>query len=413
MNLVYKAVTNLYYGVLYGLSPFNRKASLWVEGRQDLDSQLQEFPLKGNIIWFHCASLGEFEQGKPVMDHFIKEHPEWKLVVTFFSPSGYQNRKDYNLADKVMYLPVESKKNVQSFLNAVRPKMAVFVKYEFWYGYMSELFRQEIPLIFISSTFRGSDLFFQWYGSWFLTQISKVSYFFVQDKISETLLIENGIQQVEISGDTRFDRVKDTVQVNESISDISQFKTNSRVIIFGSAWEKEEEFAVQLIDSLPTGWKVIYAPHEINNRKIEKFRQEIRLNSILYTELKNEGGNDSRVLILNTIGHLARTYKYADVAVVGGGFIDGIHNILEPLSFGAPVVFGPNHKKFWEGNAAIENNVGFEVKSKDEFMDMIIPLLSTIENDDSIKEKSQQFILERTGATDKICSYLDEVTKNI
>ena len=409
MRLIYKIAVNSYFTSLRAVSPFNKKANEWVKGRTGLINEFSKIKVVEPLIWFHCASLGEFEQGKPVMESFKKRFPDWLLLVTFFSPSGYEVRKDYVLADFVYYLPQESAKNISVFMDAFKPKLAVFVKYEFWYDYMSALGKAHVPLVFISSTFRDNQIFFRPYGKWFLKQIKNVEMFFVQDSISESLLRENGITKVLVSGDTRFDRVSATKNANEDIQFLEKFKSNNKIIIFGSAWEVETGFAVKLAMNLPKGWKMIFAPHEIDENIIAEFRSNISLNSIRITDLKLENANDADVLIVNTIGQLARLYKYSNVAFVGGGFDDGIHNILEPLTFGVPVFFGPKHQKFWEGASSIMEGVGFEVDSYLKFETEFNQLSKSNEILDVLEKKCSQYIVDRAGATEIISKRLNKL----
>lgn len=409
MKLLYKLATSSYHLLLEGLSPVNQKARKWVDGRKDLQSQLSTIQVNQPLIWFHCASLGEFEQGKPVMEAYKKRHPEWLLLVTFFSPSGYDARKNYEIADYVTYLPKENVKNIDLFLNVFKPKIAVFIKYEFWYGYMSALEEKKIPLIFISSSFRKSQVFFKLYGGWFLKQLKPVLRFFVQDQKSKELLYNYGVHQVEVSGDTRFDRVLDTKNSDEDIREVEQFKANSKLLIFGSAWDVETEFALKITDNLPADWKLIYAPHEIDSSKIEKLCKEWGQECVQFSTSNELERMKAKILIIDTIGHLARSYKYADIAFVGGGFIDGIHNILEPLAFGVPVFFGPNHKDFWEAQDAITNGIGFEVSDFETFENEFLKLANNPERLKRNTAQSKLFVYERSGATKVVVEFLNKI----
>ena len=409
MRLIYKIAVNSYYTSLRALSPFNKKANEWVAGRAGLIKEFNTIKVNEPLIWFHCASLGEFEQGKPVMESFKKRFPDWLLLVTFFSPSGYEVRKDYELADFVYYLPQESSKNISVFMDVFKPKLAVFVKYEFWYDYMSALSKAHVPLVFISSTFRENQIFFKPYGKWFLNQIKNVEMFFVQDSISESLLRNNGISKVLVSGDTRFDRVLATRNTDEDIPFLEKFKSNNKIVIFGSAWNVETGFAIKLAANLPNGWKIIFAPHEIDENKIVEFRSNISLSSVKITDLKSENAAGADVLIVNTVGQLARLYKYSNVAFVGGGFDDGIHNILEALTSGVPVFFGPKHQKFWEGASAIKEGVGFEIGSYDEFEAEYNQLLKSTDSLGILKKKCKQYIIDRAGATEIISKRLNKL----
>lgn len=410
MRTLYKIGVQSYNGLLHLISPINSKAKKWVEGRKNLPETFSNIHINGSLIWFHCASLGEFEQGKPVMEGFKKEHPNWLLLVTFFSPSGYEVRKDYDLADYVFYLPAENPSNVKLFLETFKPDIAVFVKYEFWYEYLGQLFNRNIPIVFISSTFRNDQIFFKYYGKWFLKQLTKVNRFFVQDEKSIHLLNDHGVLNAEISGDTRFDRVFDTLKSDEEMSFIKDFRGANKVLIFGSAWEKETEYALQLLKQLPKEWKVIYAPHEIHEDKILNFVSESGKKCIQFTELTRDSAIESDVLVLDTVGHLARLYKYGDLAFVGGGYNDGIHNILEPLTFGLGVFFGAKHTGFPEATDAIHNGVGFEITSYSEFENLFNEWNKNEKQLELLKSKSENFIISRTGATRIIMEYLNKLT---
>ncbi|MFT6801199.1 MAG: 3-deoxy-D-manno-octulosonic-acid transferase [Salibacteraceae bacterium] len=411
MRSLYKLATASYSRMVKSVSPFNDKAKKWVDGRKQSLDFLCNNKINGRVIWFHVASLGEFEQGKPVMEAFKKQNPDWKLVITFFSPSGYDVRHDYYLAEKVLYLPIENKKNISLFLGAINPEIAVFVKYEFWFGYMSRLYQRSIPLVFISASFRPQQVFFKWYGPWFLEQLRPVNVFFVQEESSKVLLTSNQIKQVKVSGDTRFDRVFETFEKSETMPDLEVFKSNCKILIFGSAWAVETEASKKVISQLPEGWRVILAPHEIDAEVIDRYRKELKVASVLYSEFTMEKGRNSQVLIVDTIGHLARMYKYADVAIIGGGFMDGIHNILEPLVFGCPVFFGPNHFKFWEGKAVISQKIGFEFRNESELIEKLMPIVKNEERLDQLRINCHAFIKNGKGATSMISEHLNILVK--
>jgi 3-deoxy-D-manno-octulosonic-acid transferase len=409
MRVLYKVATGTYVSLLKIAATFNPKAKLWVDGRKNFKQEVQSVNIDGPLIWFHCASLGEFEQGKPVMEAYKKRHPDWLLLVTFFSPSGYEIQKDFSLADFVYYLPTETNSNIKFFLEKFKPKIAVFVKYEFWYDYMAALYKRRIPLIFISSSFRSEQVFFKFYGNWFLNQLKNVEMFFVQNALSKELLESHGISKVEISGDTRFDRVLNTVNADEEIQFLEQFKYNQKIMIFGSAWKHETEFALKILKQLPEDWKVIFAPHEINDQKIEQFISDSNEECVKFTELDNANSQFAKVLVLNTVGHLARIYKYTDIAIVGGGFNDGIHNILEPLAFGVPVFFGKNHYGFNEAKETIDRGIGFEVESFDQFVNKALNLMNSNEELKKVQSASAKYIVDNGGATNKISAFLNKL----
>ncbi len=409
MRAIYKLATGSYVTLVKVAALFNPKANLWVAGRKSFKEDSKSVKVDKPLIWFHCASLGEFEQGKPVMESFKSRHPDWLLLVTFFSPSGYEIQKDFELADFVYYLPIESKGNIKLFIDKFKPKIAVFVKYEFWYDYMDALYKKRIPLVFISASFRTDQIFFKFYGKWFLKQLQKVEMFFVQNELSKKLLENHGISKVEISGDTRFDRVLNTVKMNEEIAFLDGFKDNHKVLIFGSAWQEETEFALKLIEKLPPNWKVIFAPHEINSQKISRFISDCSKVCVKFTDLDKSKGSQSKVLVLNTVGHLARMYKYTDVAFVGGGFDDGIHNILEPLAFGVPVFFGKNHYGFDEAQEAMNRGIGFEVNNYEQFESKVLSFMLANSDLDEVQSACTTYIINGSGATNKISKLLNKL----
>lgn len=410
MRFIYQLGIDSYALLVRLLSPFVGKAKKWSEGRQEQFSKWTAIHNEEPLIWFHCASLGEFEQGKPVIEAFKESHKNWKILITFFSPSGYDLRSDYELADYVFYLPVERKKNVKQFIDAFNPQIAVFVKYEFWYGYMTELKKRSIPLIFISSTFRPYHIFFKSYGSWFLKQLETVEMFFVQDKESENLLKSKSVLNVKISGDTRFDRVIKTVEDDDSLSFMKSFRGKHKVFIFGSAWEQETDYFLRIVNHIPEDWRVIYAPHEINENKLSNIEKRLNVDAVRYSVLNENNAVESKVLLVDTVGHLARMYKYTDVAFIGGGYRDGIHNILEPLSFGNPVFFGGNHQGFGEGKEAIDEGIGVEVARYKEFENQLLKWVNNPEELFETQLKCKAYIQERVGATKKIVDYLNKLT---
>jgi len=410
MWLIYKLATNSYVLLVHLLSPFIGKARKWSYGRSEQVAKWKAINNKEPLIWFHCASLGEFEQGKPVIEAFKSTHKEWKILITFFSPSGYDLRADYELADYVFYLPIERSRNVKWFLEAFNPQIAVFVKYEFWYGYMAELSKRSIPLVFVSSTFRPYHIFFKSYGRWFLKQLEAVRMFFVQDKESEELLRSKSILNVEVSGDTRFDRVIKTVRDNEDLSYLKAFNEGYKVLIFGSAWERETAYFLKIVKQIPDEWKVIYAPHEISENKLQGIMKSLEVNSVRYSQLNEDKARKSRILLVDTVGHLARMYKYSDAAFIGGGYRDGIHNILEPLSFGNPVFFGGNHQGFGEGEETKNLGIGIEVSQYEDFEKQMLKWFDNPVELNVIQKKCESYIEERVGATKIIVDYLNKLS---
>lgn len=404
MRGLYRLGTKIMSLAIRTYAPFNHKAHLWVQGREDTQKNLLTLDVHQPTIWFHCASLGEYEQGRPVIQKLKEVDPRKKVVVTFFSPSGYEVRKNDDLLDYCLYLPEETPQNVEKFLDCFQPQLAVFVKYEFWYDYLKGLYDRNISTIFISASFRPSQVFFKSYGGWFVNHLRMVEMFFVQNKESKALLNSIGISQVLVSGDTRFDRVLETKAQHEEIIKIKEFKGDNKLLVFGSAWGMETQCLLHILKELPADWKVLYAPHEIDEAKLDKIARSVAMECTYFSKFETPG---AQMMFLDTIGHLARAYKYAHLAVVGGGFIDGIHNILEPLAFGVPVFFGPNHTKFWEAKAAINAGVGFEFGDYQELKAAIVPLIQSPERQKNISEKASQFVIDNAGATTLICDFIE------
>jgi 3-deoxy-D-manno-octulosonic-acid transferase len=330
------------------ISPFNSKASLWVKGRKKWADKIAESINPGDkVIWMHCASLGEFEQGRPLIEAIKKEMPWYKILLTFFSPSGYEIRRNYDQADCICYLPADTPDNASRFINLVKPELVIFVKYEFWNNYISALYDNKIPLYLISGIFRKRQHFFRWYGTFFSDMLRKFEKIFVQDQVSFDLLSEIGIKQVYPAGDTRFDRVVQIARIARDIPQIEQFRGDEKLFLAGSSWRPDEEIIAEYINQFPTLMKWVFAPHEIDKPNIERLERLIKVKCVRFSEY-NEASADARVLIIDNIGMLSSAYRYAHIAEIGGGFGKGIHNILEPACWGIPIIFGPNHKKFKE-----------------------------------------------------------------
>ncbi len=323
----------------------------------------------------HCASLGEFEQGRPVIEAIKKEMPDFKIILTFFSPSGYEIRKNYQNADIVCYLPADTPGNAEKFVNSIKPELVIFVKYEFWYNYISVLSRKAIPLFLISAIFRKEQHFFKWYGSFFRDMLKKFRMIYVQDQNSLDLLRGIGLKNVVQAGDTRFDRVMEIAGTAEIIPQLESFRGNERLFLAGSSWKKDEEIIAEYINKYPDRMKWVFAPHEIGSENIERLEKLFRVKCIRFSEFTDES-RDARVLIIDNIGMLSSAYRYAYIAAVGGGFGKGIHNILEPACWGIPVLFGPNHQKFREALELISLGGAKSFKNYNDFESILDGLLS-------------------------------------
>jgi len=394
-------------------SPFNPKAKLWLEGRknwqQNLKLKVASLNLE-NAIWFHCASLGEFEQGRPVIENIKNEAPNQKIVLTFFSPSGYQIQHNYPYADLVIYLPEDSPNNAKFFLETLKPKLAIFVKYEFWLNYLFELNRKNIPTFLISTVIKKHQTFFKWYGGNFRNALKMYTTIYTQDAYSIQLLKTLKISSGVLSGDTRFDRVLKICSAPKQINEISNFAKDSFVIVAGSSWKEDEDFLIEAYIDLKgkhSNLKLIIAPHEIDKKNIDRLKNLLhKYNLPFHLFSDNSPAYTESILIINAIGFLSSIYQYGKVALIGGGFTNGIHNILEPTVYGLPVLFGPNYKKFNEAFEVIDLKVGVSVNNADE---LILQLTKWIENKKLLDETSQaakQYVFNNSGATQKIAKDL-------
>ena len=356
--LLYNIFLLLYRAGIGCYSLFNSKAKKWIEGRK-------QWPLKmiaalhpdEKRIWFHCSSLGEFEQGRPLIESLKQKYPQYKIVITFFSPSGYEVQKNYAGADYVFYMPLDNKRNAKRFIKLINPSLAVFVKYEFWYHYLEELHTKKIPTIIISAAFRKEQTFFSWYGKLFRSLLHCFNWIFVQDEQSKKLLEGIGFDKnVSVSGDTRYDRVSAIAKNKKDLPLAEKFKDNHKLLIAGSTWPDDEKILKACLSVLPDDWKLIIAPHEIDEAHIQSIQSLFINENVLYSSLiKNENSFDKKVLIIDNIGLLSSLFAYGEIAFIGGGFQKGgIHNVLEPAVFGFPVIFGPVFEKFVEAKKLAE-----------------------------------------------------------
>ena len=334
---------------------FNPKIKLFIEGRKDVFATLeQRIKPSDKTIWFHAASLGEYEQGLPVIEKIKEKYPSHKIVVTFFSPSGYEVRKNNTVADATVYLPLDTKKNAQHFMQLVHPDLVFFIKYEYWLNYLNELKELNTPTFLISGIFRENQMFFKWYGGFYRNALDTFTYFFVQNENSKKLLTQLGKANVALSGDTRFDRVTAILKKDNSLDFISQFKDNTLTIVIGSSWPKDESLLVDFINSSSYDVKFIIAPHNIKEQQIQQLKNSISKKTVLFSEKSDKNLANYNVFIIDTIGILTKIYSYADIAYVGGGFGNpGVHNILEPATYGVPIVIGPNYSHFAEAIALV------------------------------------------------------------
>ena len=384
------------------LALFSPKIKLFVEGRKTVFQSLEsKISSSDKTIWFHAASLGEYEQGLPVMEKIKKEFPNHKIVVTFFSPSGYEVRKNNSIADACVYLPLDTKSNAQKFLKLVHPDLVFFIKYEYWPNYLNKLKKLNIKTYLISGIFRENQAFFQWYGGFYRNALKAFDYFFVQNESSKLLLQKLGFNNVKISGDTRFDRVVSILERDNSLDFIKLFKNNTITIVIGSSWPKDESLLVNYINQTNEKVKFIIAPHNIKVEQIQELRNSITKKTVLFSEKENTDLSNYDVLIVDTIGILTKIYSYAEIAYVGGGFGNpGIHNILEPATFGIPIIVGPNFTNFAEAVALVHQEGCVCVANQNELNDAFSNLIS---NEDIRHEKGHicsTFVQMNKGATD-------------
>ena len=394
------------------LALFSPKIKLFVNGRKTVFETLStKINPKDKTIWFHAASLGEYEQGLPVMEKIKKEFPNHKVILTFFSPSGYEVRKNNTIADATVYLPLDTKSNAEQFLKFVHPDLVFFIKYEYWPNYLNELKKRNIETYLISGIFREKQAFFKWYGGFYRNALKTFEYFFVQNESSKKLLQSLGYQNVKISGDTRFDRVVSILDRDNSLDFIKEFKNNTTTIVIGSSWPKDESLLVNFINQADNNVKFIIAPHNIKAEQILELKKSITKKTVLYSEYVETrliaSLQENNVFIIDTIGILTKIYSYADIAYVGGGFGNpGVHNILEPATFGIPIVVGPNYSHFAEATALVNMEGCISITNQNQLNDAFDNLIS---NDDIRHEKGhicETFVQMNKGATDVILKHI-------
>ncbi len=365
MKLLYNICIALYAALVRLISPFHKKARQWSSGRKGLTERLKAAIGEGDrIVWIHVSSLGDFEQGRPVVDYVHTHYPDYKILLTFYSPAGYEVRKNYPNADYVSYIPVDTPRRVRRFLDVVKPEVAIFVKYEFWLNILAELRRRKIRTYIVSAIFRRKSIFFHPLGDIWREALRTFDTLYVQDENSKSLLAEIGIERVVVAGDTRFDRVIAIADEAQRVDVVEEFKGDKRLFVAGSTWGPDEEILVPLINENPD-IKFVVAPHEMDKSRIERILREVKGGAVRYTQLPSDFA-DSQVLVLDTVGLLSRVYGSAEWAYVGGGFGVGIHNTLEAAVYGMPVAFGPKYRKFKEARDLIALGAGRSVSSAKE-----------------------------------------------
>lgn len=401
MFFVYTLIVSFSSFLLKIIAFFSPKMKLFVEGRKVVFSTLKEKinPID-QTIWFHAASLGEYEQGLPVIEKIKEKYPTHKIIISFFSPSGYEVRKNNTMADVTVYLPLDTRKNAKEFLKLAHPDLVFFIKYEYWLNYLNELQAQKTPTYLISGIFREKQLFFKWYGGFYRKALETFTHFFVQNEDSKRLLEQLGKNNVTVSGDTRFDRVSAILEKDNTLSFISEFKNNHTTIVAGSSWPKDEDLLVDFINTNTNVIKFIIAPHNIKPTQIQQLKESIQKKVLLFSEKENKNLADYDVFIIDTIGILTKIYSYAEIAYVGGGFGNpGVHNLLEPATFGIPIVIGPNYSHFAEATDLVALEGCLMISNKEE---LNVAFHNLIQNEEIRNEKGQicsRFVQKNKGAT--------------
>lgn len=387
-------------------APFNEKAALWLKGRKNIRKQIAAIPRGSKrLIWFHAASLGEFEQGRPVMEALKKEQPDTQILLTFFSPSGYEIRKNYNGADHILYLPADTPGNARFFIRRLKPDAAVFIKYEFWYNYLHELSKQNIPVYLISAIFRKEQPFFKNWGGLHRKMLHFFTRIFVQDNESVQLLASIGIKNTELTGDTRFDRVKQIATQAKNIGKIERFLDKTSAVVCGSTWPPDEEILIHYINQYRGTYKWILTPHEIGENHIKSIMEKCKKKIVRYTD-ESADYSSADVLIIDCIGLLSAIYRYGKIAYIGGGFGVGIHNTLEAAVYGIPVIFGPKYRKFKEAVSLIREGGAFTIQNGHELSAILDSLIENPEIAGTAGKKATAYVDSQLGATECIMEYL-------
>ncbi len=417
--LLYNLALRCYYFFLRASAPFHPKAAKWIDGRRHWSIRLAKATEHNNspTIWMHCASLGEFEQGRPLLEKLRTTHPDHFLLLTFFSPSGYDIRKNYEGADHVAYLPLDTAANARMFLNIVEPHLAIFIKYDFWYHFLTTLHHNSIPTILVSALFRPGQIFFRPWGGLFRQMLNYFTQIFVQDDNSQKLIQQYAPKvRTTIVGDTRIDRVQHIAQQAKRFPEIEQWIGPRRILLCGSTWSADEKYIAHWYNNLPNQqkdeaktWRLLIAPHDIAPHRLQQIQQRFPGQTILHSQLSATPSQTKKnILLIDNIGMLSSLYRYALIAYIGGGFGTGIHNILEPAAFGLPICFGPRYQKFAEATTLVDENGAFVIR-KNEDLRQIINQLEDKAEYKRATQVVQNFINTHQGATSKIMSYIQQL----
>ncbi len=410
MRLLYNTSIHAYHFLIWLASFKNAKAQKWLAGRKNLFDRLRHEVVKGKpLLWFHVSSLGEFEQATPVIEGVKRDFPGYRILLTFYSPSGYEQKKDYPLADYVFYLPLDTPGNASRFLDIVKPDKVFFVKYEFWFNFLTELKRRNIPTYIFSALFRPTQFFFQPWSNWFRKTLKAYTHIFVQNQSSFDILQKFGFENVSISGDTRLDRVAQIARNSAELPKLVNFCEGSKVIVAGSTWPEDEVLFLKFVNECKHAVKFVVAPHEVNAESLERIASQLLRPYIFYSANSTmQQLKEADVLIADGYGYLVSVYRYAKIAYVGGGFTSGIHSILEPAVYGMPVVFGPDYQKFHEALEMIQLEAAHSVASYEELYNLFESYLTDPERLAKESRFASQYVESNCGATEQIVRYFFE-----
>ncbi|WMJ74786.1 glycosyltransferase N-terminal domain-containing protein [Cytophagaceae bacterium ABcell3] len=394
---------------------FNPKARLWKKGRQGVFQKISQQLASDTKrkIWFHTASLGEFEQARPVLENIKNNYPDTSVILTFFSPSGYEVRKNYQHADYVFYLPADTSKNAKHFLDIVNPSLAFFTKYDFWYNYLRELHNRNVPVVAISCLFRHNQIYFKKLATPYKKVLQQVEALFLQNQESAEVLVQNDFSNFEVTGDTRYDRVSQNAAQATKLPTIEKFRQNKPLLLAGSSWSEDMEVLIPFINNFKHELKLIIAPHEIKQAEINGYISRINKKSIKFSEIQNQEPTEADILFIDNIGMLSSLYQYADYAFIGGAFGKGLHNILEAAVFGMPLFFGPRYQRFPEAVDLKKQGLAFPVNSLEEFEPIFNDLYTNNNKRVQIAEGTKAFIKQHTGSTQRIMDYCKKYFEGI
>lgn len=407
MSIVYNILISVVSLILKITPLFSKKMGFFINGRKQTKSILKDkIKTSDKTIWFHAASLGEYEQGIPVIESVKKQLPHHKIVVSFFSPSGYEVRKNNDLADATVYLPLDTKANVKEFLNLVHPEIVFFIKYEFWPNYLHALKERNIPTYLVSGIFRPNQVFFKSYGGFYKNALKTFNHFFLQNKDSEKLIQSIGFSNTTVTGDTRFDRVLQILDRDNSLAFVEEFKEENTLVVIGSSWPVDEDYLANFINTYTGNAKFLFAPHNIKPEQITTLQSKIKKEVVLFSDMEGKNLTQYQVMIVDTIGILTKIYSYANIAYVGGGFEKGIHNILEPATFGIPVIIGPKFKKFDEAVTLTNINGCLVANSENELHTLLTKLITEDDFRKATGKISGDFVKSNKDATLKIMNHI-------